>query len=264
MVYSPDGEPLDDQPDQEAIEAFGKEFAKPHGQDGDERDGLPEFAELPEGPFGKPKTVRLKDKTSREKRGMANPTHPDRIKAAERAAEIFELKKKGWTEREIAKKFGIGIGGVNKILTRELDRVNRKVTLGASHMKQLQNEKLDFLWKALWPQMELGNHKVIEMGLRVMERQAKLNGWDEPEKRQIEMAVDYGSDTELIELAKRYNVSVPAELEAAVRQSMAETTTDAEFIIPDALEDKTGGQEETTGDSPSSQETQGSEGSSPG
>jgi lambda repressor-like predicted transcriptional regulator len=211
---------------EENLEDFGKEELPPMpipAQEipkvyGDERDTYNE-KEFIKGRFNRPREVNVHAKQYWEKQGTRDPHHAINLNKEERAAEIFDLKKAGWSERELAKKFDLSPGTISKIIAKELDRVAKRTIAGAKQHKQLQLERLDFLLKSLHPNVAAGNYRAIEMYLKVEERRAKLLGLDEPEKKSVEINVEFSSDRELIELAMRNGLAIPTELKALVEDA---------------------------------------------
>lgn len=179
----------------------------------DPREYFPEEAELAEGPFGQKKMVRLKDKTYAEKHGHADKTHAARIRAVQRAGDILEKKLKGWSLRQIAYEYDVSPGTIHRILVKEVEKQQKKTGDSADQVRFMMEQRLEFMWKSIYNQMNVGNTKAIDMGLRIMERQAKLFGLDAPEKKQIDLNLDM-SDIELVAMARRVGVEVPPELEA--------------------------------------------------
>lgn len=201
---------------------------------GDERDNHPDMAEiLTEG--GKKVKLRLKDKEDPEKKGSAEKTSAMRLLYAEKAEDILEKRKSGWTYREIAYEYGVSPTLIYKVVCKELDKIKGRTNTSATQIKTLMEERLEFMWKAIFPNIKKGVITSVGMGLQIMERQAKLSGIDAAEKKQIDINIDM-SNVEIIQTAKRLGIDVPAELEKLVHR---EEIVDAEILrITDGREEQ--------------------------
>jgi lambda repressor-like predicted transcriptional regulator len=217
-----------------------------------ERDSFPEEAILPtiSGKPGK-KAVRLKDKEHTEKFGLKSPVHPNVLKARERSADIFHLRKQGWTIREIALKYNVHPNAITAIIKREVQKVTKKTSEDLDTLRQIQLERLDFMWKSLWPNMECGNANAIEKGLAVMERQAKLLGLDAPEVKRIDITVEM-TETEAINNARMLGIAIPSVLDLSDG-----TVVNAEFEVREAITDEKTKTQEGSDSGGSSTKTEG-------
>ena len=199
---------------------------------GDGRDNLPEKSVFLVPGKGQIE-VALTDKTAAESRGVADKSHRIRILAAERSAEILQKRIDGWTLRQLAKEYAVAPGIIHKIITREVDRAQKRATESAETLRSLHNERLESMYLALNPNIQKGNPRSIEMGLKILERQSKLNGMDEPEKKQIDVMVTM-PDMELVREAKRLNLPIPEALKHLDRDDVI----DGEFVLQPAIRDQ--------------------------
>lgn len=107
-------------------------------------------------------------------------THPDYIEAAEKRRKALSLRAQGKTYQQIADE----VGWSNRTLAcryvqRELKDVPKEE---ATHLRQLEMERLDALTNAVWPLAMTGDTRSIETCLKLMERRAKMIGLDSPSK----------------------------------------------------------------------------------
>ncbi len=169
-----------------------------------------------------------------------DPTHALRIQASERASEIMDMRLEGYSLAEIGKKFGVNSGTIHKIIAREVAKSQKKNNQSSEMILSLMDDRLEFMWKALYPQISKGNSRSCEMGLKIMERQAKLKGLDAPEKKQLEISMDL-SDAELVAQARTLGLVVPEILASALQVEIIE----GEFSAQEAISNEGSGTEFT-------------------
>src|SRR5436190_19772659 len=109
---------------------------------------------------------------------MASRISPQRIAAAERAAEILELRRQGYSCEQIGERVGCSPQRIWFILSRELSRICQRRTEGAEHLRQLQRLRLDKLLTVLTPLCDAGDLAAMDRLLAVEARRAKLEGLD--------------------------------------------------------------------------------------
>ena len=91
------------------------------------------------------------------------------------------------TTREIAEALGVSVGTVSSDRQaveadfRDRATVNMELQLG------IDLARLDFAINAIWPQVEGGDPKGIEVLIRLIDRRAKMIGYDAPKKKQIDV-----------------------------------------------------------------------------
>lgn len=101
---------------------------------------------------------------------------PKSIKIAERNKKALELRKAGHTWADIATKCGFNNSPAAHIAVRkELEKLPREA---AEELRIVQRERLEGMFLALYKQIKQGDHSAIDRGLRIMERQAKLDRLD--------------------------------------------------------------------------------------
>ena len=72
------------------------------------------------------------------------------------------------------------------IVTRELRRLSAARDETGETVLRLEIERLDGLWRAVWPTAKEGDLPSIETALRIMARRAKLLGLDAPKHLSVE------------------------------------------------------------------------------
>lgn len=114
-----------------------------------------------------------------------------RVIAAERREQALELRKQGYSYREIGTRIGVSGPSVHRIVTTALQEIGLKCASSAEENRQLELEKLDRLERqlneqiagtadALLPPRMVDIHKAMELLLKVASRRARLLGLDAP------------------------------------------------------------------------------------
>lgn len=122
---------------------------------------------------------------------MTNASHddhgrfdrPEALVLRDRA--MLAMRLQGASLAEIADRFGVSIATASRAVKRAIAE-----SVPARAVEELRSEqlmRLERLWAALWPRIEAGSARHAEVGLRVLERQARLMGLDAPEVRTIEV-----------------------------------------------------------------------------
>lgn len=111
---------------------------------------------------------------------MAGPgrraTNKKTILIAERNKKAMELRKIGATWAQIAEQCGFNnIPAAHTAVRRELDKLPKEA---AAELRTIQQERLERMYLSIFPQIQQGHLGAIDRGLRIMERQAKLDGLD--------------------------------------------------------------------------------------
>lgn len=153
-----------------------------------------------------------------------------------RRTHALEMKRDGATYQQIADALGYSSKGhAYKDLQKALDAANRDQTLAAEQFRALQNERLEIMFGAIWPgavgmdpEMKGPNLRSVEMVLKIMERQAKLNGVDAPVRSEV--TISQNVDQRIEQLLEVWGIK-KAE---TIQGELVADVTDAE---PDAFED---------------------------
>lgn len=109
---------------------------------------------------------------------------PKNVIAAERQLKAIELRKAGHTFQEIATRCGYAHpSGAYRAVTLGLKNTLREP---CEHLRVLEGERLDGLWRVAWEQAQAGDQAAIARCIDIMKRRASLLGLDAPVKQEIE------------------------------------------------------------------------------
>lgn len=141
---------------------------------------------------------------------MANYSHRNPAEVERRVirrTEAMRLKEAGATYEEIAQTCGYGSrGAAYKDLQARLSEVENEEAEVASRLRVLQSARLDRLLQSVWDDATDKNarnhYRGVEVALKIMERQARLQGTDAPIK--TEVTVIENIDERIEQLLKLY------------------------------------------------------------
>jgi hypothetical protein len=89
---------------------------------------------------------------------------------------VVSLRREGLTWDQISKEVGYASpSGASDAYYRASYRVVKE---DVDQLRQLENDRLDFLFQAVWDSALEGDHKAVDSCLRIMARRAKLLGLD--------------------------------------------------------------------------------------
>ncbi len=89
---------------------------------------------------------------------------------------ILELRTKGHSWDEIAELLEYKSGKHVQAAYQRL--MDKHETEDVKHLRALQDERLEMAWRGLVPKIEQGRERAVEVGIKVLERQARLHGID--------------------------------------------------------------------------------------
>ncbi len=128
------------------------------------------------------------------KRRKANTTRGDSISARMRASRALALRIEGNNFREI----GAALKCDTATAWRDVDRCIQELCESnretAEVMRQLESERLDTMFSALWPKALAGELPAVDRVLSIMARRARLFGLDTPAK----FAMDAGDEPRVV------------------------------------------------------------------
>lgn len=111
-----------------------------------------------------------------------------RLTATARQARCLELRRRGLSYREIARRCEYrGPSGAHKAVTSALSKTLRECS---EDVRQLELERLDAMLAGLWDKATRGDVRSVSAVLRVMDRRAKLLGLDQPTRLAVTEAED--------------------------------------------------------------------------
>lgn len=117
---------------------------------------------------------------------------PYRVALRQKEVEAIEMRIAGVPLREIAERLGWRSGAsAHKAIKRALEERAKE---GASHLRQLQLERLDRLRLALWNDAISGNRLAVDRVLKIMEREDLLMGLEAPQRRIVEVVTPEAFD----------------------------------------------------------------------
>ncbi len=149
----------------------------------------------------------------------APPDVPQRIRRTDKRASAIDLRRAGWDYWEIADALALtDISEARALVKEAMAEVEKDLKETASELLGLQLARCEQLIKALLPKalapenehQARGQARAVEMVLKVMEQQAKLEGLYAPEKKEVNVnfRLEDLSDEELVEEARRLGVQV--------------------------------------------------------
>lgn len=110
-------------------------------------------------------------------------TQQDAVNAHDRTLQALELRKAGFTYSVIAEKLGYNSKSAAwDAVNRALKHLKREPAEG---VLALELERLDALYKSMYPQALKGNLGAVDRCLKISERRAKLLGLDAPVKNDV-------------------------------------------------------------------------------
>lgn len=121
------------------------------------------------------------------------------VKAAERRAKAFELRKAGLSYQTIGAQLGITRQSAHSLVTTALRQLNEKTAEDAAELTRLELERLDDCQAVVVHEMRTGRNRLaaVDRLLRIQERRAKLIGLDAPERLAVREQGVYKHEHEL-------------------------------------------------------------------
>jgi hypothetical protein len=129
---------------------------------------------------------------------MPSKTSAIRVRAAERSAQIMELRREGATYSAIASKIGITTARAHQVVLAELRRAHAAAAEATAAMVALELDRLDALTAACWPLAIEGDLRAVDRVLRIMARRAALLGLDHESHRGTQVAEESLSSPALL------------------------------------------------------------------
>ncbi len=105
-------------------------------------------------------------------------TNKQRINKLERTAKAFELRKQGYSLREIAAHLGVSHETIRKDITEMSQQFIEESRDIHASMLALELSRLDDMQRSVWIMAKTGDVKAIETVIKIMERRAKMLGFD--------------------------------------------------------------------------------------
>lgn len=111
----------------------------------------------------------------------------EQAEVAARRVQLIRLRRQGISfddPRVLALGYS-SRGHASKDLIRALQERRDEQEAEVSVYRQEENERLDALLEAVWPDAQTGDLRAVETVLKLMDRRAKLNGLDMPVKAEV-------------------------------------------------------------------------------
>lgn len=116
---------------------------------------------------------------------MVTNNNPSRVKAAERAHQVWEYRIAGWTYSMIAEKVGITPARISQILTRQMKESREQTTRDAEKLRELDLQRLERLFRQLFPEAMAGKLGAVDRCLQIIVQRSKLLGLDAPVRHTV-------------------------------------------------------------------------------
>ncbi len=153
------------------------------------------------------------------------------LQTAERRAFVLERRAAGDNWQQVADsaadRFGLdalpngwGRRYAYKDFSRELKRRQEENAETAEHLRDLQQVRIERMLRGLWEKAITGDEAAVDKALKLLQRQAKLFGLDEPERFEQAVSVLQSADY--------------AELRTAIMNAL-EPFPEARAAVADAL-----------------------------
>lgn len=113
---------------------------------------------------------------------MSSPTSPRRLQATERAIKALNLRRQGWSFRDIAQELGVTPPAVHEAVTRMLRNMTHEE---ADSYRKIELERMETMLKAIWGRVTEGELQAIDRAIRISERISRLLGLDAPVKLDV-------------------------------------------------------------------------------
>jgi hypothetical protein len=152
-----------------------------------EPDGQDETAGIPEGLVPKSPSFLVDKRRQRE---------------SSRRAEALALRMAGLSYAQIGERLSITTEGAVDLVRRTLQRASVTERESVEEERALENARLDRVQAALWPQVLQGDHRAIDLYLRISASRRKMNGTDAPTKIQLSVNIREEMEFALNELEK--------------------------------------------------------------
>lgn len=117
------------------------------------------------------------------------------LRFVERQQTALELRKQGFTYKEIAKHLEVSVEGARKAVKKAISNLEDRISESAAEVRRLELERLDRMLIRVWqqavpPDVNMPpNLKAIEQVLKIMDRRSRYLGLDAAQKHEI-LSVD--------------------------------------------------------------------------
>lgn len=133
-----------------------------------------------------------------------SPNAPRKSTAAERKRQALEFRMAGLTFQQIGDQLKITKQAAHQLVVTALDEVREQIAETAPQVLTMELERLDSLWRTVYPEAKRGNLGAVDRSIRIMERRAKLLGLDAPAKSDVTSGGEKITAPTIIEVVKTY------------------------------------------------------------
>jgi hypothetical protein len=128
---------------------------------------------------------------------------------AERRIRAFELRKAGYSLREIGHRLEVSHMTIKEDIDTVLAELTEKQQAKAEQYRAIELERLDVMVRSIWPFVMAGSAGAIDTALKISTRRSKLLGLDAPPKPQLNLTKDVTqmTDEELEAELKRHGLA---------------------------------------------------------
>ena len=116
------------------------------------------------------------------KKGHSLQTDAVDLELADVRERVVDLRKQGYSYRDISKMVGIAPKTAYDHVQAELLEMREKTDMDRESVRTLELERCDFMLRSLHRRIRTGDPMAIGAAIRVLERRAKYLGLDAPEK----------------------------------------------------------------------------------
>lgn len=92
----------------------------------------------------------------------------------------LEYRKLGATYKQIGDKLKMTEEGARQCVLRGLRKMQAEIAESAHEVRQIEIERLDAMWRAVYEKATNGDYKAIDQCLKIMERRSRYLGLDSP------------------------------------------------------------------------------------
>lgn len=140
-----------------------------------------------------------------------NKMSPRRTASLDRELKAIELRKRGYTYREIGRalvdeQYPNGISGKSafRIVERAFKKLNAQSNKDTETLRTLEMERLDAMRKGLYDAAISGDTSAVLASLKISERLAKLTGLDQPMIIETKSTIESIDEDRLARVAEAY------------------------------------------------------------
>lgn len=108
--------------------------------------------------------------------------------SADRRLQCFELRKQGYSYREIGRELGISEAQSHRDVKRVMVKLEKLTLDSAVQYREMELERLDTLYKVSYDQAIAGDLAALDRCLKISEARRKLLGLDAPVQSEVAIA----------------------------------------------------------------------------